>query len=160
MDTTARTLRHRHIDRSDDAARRRGVVVALVVAALLMVDLHAMTAARAVANLPTTAAAVVWARAHGGHCTVHGDLTVSCADMSGGYVNAATTVGNVWLYGDLDGSDRHRHEARHSDQWAMFGGGPTFPALYGAESLRTRGDFYDNVFERWAGLHDGGYRAR
>ena len=67
----------------------------------------------------------------------------------------------MWLCGDLGGADRHRHESRHSDQWAMFG--LAFPALYGAESVRTDGDFHRNVFERWAGLHDGGYlpdRAR
>ena len=37
----------------------------------------------------------------------------------------------------------------------MFGS--AFPVLYGAESARTQGDFHRNVFERWAGLHDGGY---
>ena len=46
-------------------------------------------------------------------------------------------------------------ESRHSDQWAMFG--LAFPALYGAESVRAEGDFHQNVFEQWAGLHDGGY---
>ncbi len=155
---TARTLAHSR--GVDEVARRRGVVLALAVAAVLTVGLHAMALARAVVNLPMTAAAVAWANTHGGDCSVRSDLTVACADMTGGYANAGTTIGNTWLYGDLDGSDRHRHESRHSDQWAMFGGGPTFPGLYGAESLRTRGDFYDNVFERWAGLHDGGYRAR
>ena len=38
---------------------------------------------------------------------------------------------------------------------AMFGA--AFPALYGAECVRTGGDYHRNVFERWAGLHDGGY---
>ena len=114
-----------------------------------------VTVSRAVANLPTTAAAVAWGRAHDGRCDVHGDLTVTCSSMNGGYTNAGTTVGNTWLYGDLDGPARHRHESRHSDQWAMFG--PAFPAFYGAESARTQGDFHRNVFERWAGLHDGGY---
>ena len=116
----------------------------------------ALTLSRAVANVPVSAAAVAWGRAHDGDCDLHRDLTVSCASMHGGYTNAGTTVGNVWLYGDLDGSDRHRHESRHSDQWSMFG--PAFPAWYGAESARTHGDFHRNVFERWAGLHDGGYR--
>jgi len=110
---------------------------------------------RAVTNLPTTAGAVIWGRTHGGTCETHRDLFVTCSDMDGGYANAATTVGNVWLYGDLDGPDRHRHEARHADQWALLG--VAFPALYGGESVRTRGDSCQNVFERWAGLHDGGY---
>jgi hypothetical protein len=108
-----------------------------------------------VTNLPTSAAAVAWGRAHGGRCDLQRDLTVTCADMAGGFTNAGTTVGNVWLYDDLGGPDRHRHESRHSDQWAMFG--LTFPGLYGLECLRSGGDFHRNVFEQWAGLHDGGY---
>jgi hypothetical protein len=75
--------------------------------------------------------------------------------MHGGYANGGTTVGNVWLYGDKGGLERHRHESRHSDQWAMFG--PAFAGLYGAEAARTGGDYRRNVFEQWAGLHDGGY---
>jgi hypothetical protein len=147
-----------HLDRVESPAHRRGVTVALAAAAVfgvVTVGPAAVTASRAVANLPVTAVAVAWGRAHDGDCDVHGDLTVTCASMDGGYTNAGTTFGNTWLYGDLDGADRHRHESRHSDQWAMFG--PSFPALYGAESARTRGDFHRNVFERWAGLHDGGY---
>jgi len=114
-----------------------------------------VTLSRAITTLPATAGAVVWGRAHGGTCETHRDLFVTCSDLDGGYANAATTVGSVWLYGDLDGPERHRHEARHADQWALFG--IAFPAFYGGESLRTRGDFCQNVFERWAGLHDGGY---
>jgi len=143
---------------TESAARRRGVAVALAavaVFAVVSVGQEAVTVSRAVANLPVTAGAVAWGRAHGGSCDLHGDLTVTCASMRGGYANAGTTVGNTWLYGDLGGAERHRHESRHSDQWAMFG--PSFPAFYGVESARTGGDFHRNVFERWAGLHDGGY---
>jgi hypothetical protein len=150
---TATTLSAR-----ERTGRRLSAGLALAAAttsAALLVGPAAVTAARAVANLPTSAAAVAWGRAHGGRCDLHRDLTVSCASMHGGYAHAGTTVGNVWLYGDLDGSDRHRHESRHSDQWSMFG--PAFPAWYGAETARTHGDFHRNVFERWAGLHDGGY---
>lgn len=139
---------------SADTARRNGVLAALTVAVLL-VGPQLVTVSRAVANLPVTAAAVVWSRAHGGTCDVRSDLMVTCESMDDGYANAGTTVGNAWLYGDLGGTDRHRHESRHSDQWAMFG--PAFPALYGAECARTGGDYHRNVFERWAGLHDGGY---
>ena len=145
-------------DLTERPARHLGVTVALAAAAVSLVvgfGSEAVTVSRAVANLPTTAAAVAWGRAHDGRCDVHGDLTVTCSSMNGGYTNAGTTVGNTWLYGDLDGPARHRHESRHSDQWAMFG--PAFPAFYGAESARTQGDFHRNVFERWAGLHDGGY---
>jgi hypothetical protein len=140
---------------SQSTARRYGIVSALAVAAALTLGPEVLTVSRAVANVPLTAAAVAWGRAHDGRCDLHSDLSVSCSAMHGGYTNAGTTVGNVWLYGDLDGADRHRHETRHSDQWAMFG--PAFPAWYGAESARTHGDFHRNVFERWAGLHDGGY---
>ena len=144
-----------------DIARRHGVAVALgaaLITAAVSAGPVALTVARAVTNLPTTALAVAWGRAHDGRCDVHGDLTVTCASMRGGYAHAGTTVGNTWLYGDLGGSDRHRHESRHSDQWAMFGA--AFPALYGAESARTGGDPHRNVFEQWAGLHDGGYLSR
>jgi hypothetical protein len=138
----------------DTAARRIGILAALTVA-VVVASPQLVTVSRAVANLPISAVAVVWGRTHGGTCNVHGDLIVTCESMQGGYANAGTTVGNVWLYDDLYSTDRHRHESRHSDQWAMFG--PAFPALYGAESARTGGDYNRNVFELSAGLHDGGY---
>jgi hypothetical protein len=135
--------------------RRTRALVALAAAVALGAGPELVTVSRAVTNLPATAGAVVWGRAHGGTCDLYGDLTVTCSEMDGGYANAATTVGNAWLYGDLGGSDRHRHEARHADQWAMFGF--AFPVLYGGEAARTHEDYCQNVFERWAGLHDGGY---
>lgn len=147
----------RDADVADETRRRYGLLLAVVAVALVAPGPQVVTVARAMANLPSTAAAVVWAKAHNGHCVIESDLTVGCSKMSGGYTNAATTVGNVWLYGDLGGADRHRHESRHSDQWAMFSGGPLFPVLYGMECFRTHGDFHHNVFEKWAGLHDGGY---
>jgi len=139
---------------ADTATRRNGILVALSVA-VLFVSPQLVTMSRAVANLPVSAAAVAWGRTHGGTCHIHGDLTVSCSHMRDGYANGGTTVGNVWLYGDKGGTERQRHEIRHSDQWAMLG--PVFPALYGAECARTAGDYHRNVFERSAGLHDGGY---
>jgi hypothetical protein len=52
------------------------------------------------------------------------------------------------------------HEARHSSQWAWCVG-PVFLPLYGVAALWSRalaGDFATrNVFERRAGLADGGY---
>src|SRR5215218_10202797 len=139
---------------ADTAAQHNRVLAALVMA-VVVVSPPLVTVSRAVANLSVSAVAVTWGWAHGGTCDLHGDLTVTCESMHGGYANGGTTVGNVWLFGDLGGTERHRHESRHSDQWAMFG--PAFPALYGAESARTGGDYNRNVFERWAGLHDGGY---
>jgi len=148
------STRTQHYEPVDIAARHNRVLAVLAVA-VAAVSPQLVTVGRAVANLPVSAVAVVWGRTHGGTCNVHGDLTVTCEAMHSGYVNAGTTVGNVWLYGDLGGTERHRHESRHSDQWAMFG--PAFPALYGAECARTAGDYHQNVFERSAGLHDGGY---
>ncbi len=78
----------------------------------------------------------------------------ACATTDSTQTDAGTTVGNVWLYDDLDGAARHRHEARHADEWALLG--PAFPGLYAAEFARTGGR-QQNVFEQWAGLHDGGY---
>lgn len=54
------------------------------------------------------------------------------------------------------------HETRHSTQYAVFG--LVFLPLYGAAiavSWVLSGDIGAyNVFERWAGLDDGGYRRR
>ena len=157
MDTTVLTATSG--DGGEDAGRRHGIVVALMAVAAILAGHGGLTVARAVVNLPVSAAAVVWAKAHHGHCLVRSDLTVSCDHLRGGYANAGTTYGNVWLYGSKGGRDRQRHESRHSDQWAMFNGGLLFPVLYGVEFVRTGGDFHHNVFEQWAGLHDGGYSA-
>ncbi|MDQ1702490.1 MAG: hypothetical protein QOF57_1742 [Frankiaceae bacterium] len=67
-----------------------------------------------------------------------------------------TTVGCVYLTSAADVSEPVRwHESRHRDQWGVAG--PLFAALYLAEVLRTKKDFTRNVWERWAGLEDGGY---
>lgn len=135
------------------ATRWVKVLAALALAAII-VGPNAVTVARAIVNLPYSAVAIVWGRAQGGTCLIHDDLVITCESMDAGFTDAGTTVGNVWLYDDLDGPDRHRHEARHADQWAVLG--PSFPVLYGAEYVRTGGR-QQNVFEEWAGLHDGGY---
>jgi hypothetical protein len=131
-----------------------GLLTALTLA-VIVASPHIATATRAVANLPISAVGVAWGRAHGGTCDIHGDLMVTCGSMRSGFAKGGTTLGNVWMYGDLGGPAKHRHESRHADQWAVFG--PSFPVLYGAESIRTGGDLKRNVFEGWAGLHDGGY---
>ena len=129
-------------------------VLAVLTLAVILASPHVLTASRAVVNLPVSAVGVAWGRAHGGTCVVHDDLIVTCESMDSGYTNAGTTVGNVWLYRHLGGPARHRHEARHADQWAMLGA--LFPIMYGAECIRVD-DLEESVFERWAGLHDGGY---
>ena len=147
-----------HYLRSDRLQPRCRLLVGLASALVLALVLpDPVRLVRAIENLPMSAVAVVWAKAHDGSCHTGQDLIVECSGMAGGYTNAGTTVGSVWMYGTYGGRERHRHETRHSDQWAMFEGGPLFPIAYGAEYLRTGGDLERNVFERWAGLRDGGY---
>ncbi len=67
-----------------------------------------------------------------------------------------TTIGCVYLTSASQVPERVRmHESHHRDQWAVAG--PLFAALYLGEVVRTRKDFTRNVWERWAGLADGGY---
>jgi hypothetical protein len=71
------------------------------------------------------------------------------------------TIGNVFLTGGgWPPPELRRHESRHSDQWAVFGW-LAFPVLYGIAEILGRllgAGPEDNLFERWAGLEDGGYR--
>ncbi|MFD0483144.1 hypothetical protein ACFQ46_11100 [Kineococcus sp. GCM10028916] len=116
------------------------------------------TAFRAWRNLPVSTLALLWARAHGATIALGDDLFVECSGMPrGSYGRGGTTVGNVWLHGGLGGPQRRRHELRHADQYALLGATP-FLALYGLNALVTRNRPHHNVFERWAGLEDGGYR--
>jgi hypothetical protein len=79
--------------------------------------------------------------------------TGASARLHGG---GGTTVGCVYVTSAADVSEPVRwHESRHRDQWAIAG--PLFAALYAEEVLRTKKDFTRNVWERWAGLVDGGY---
>jgi hypothetical protein len=118
------------------------------------------TVVRAWRNLPVSTLALVWARAHGATIFVGDDLFVECSGMPrGSYGRGGTTVGNVWLYGQLGGQDRRRHELKHADQYALLGT-TAFLALYGVNALVTRNRPHRNVFERWAGLEDGGYRPQ
>jgi hypothetical protein len=83
-------------------------------------------------------------------------------------VAPAFTVGNVVLT-RMDAAALAaagpllRHEARHATQYACCGGLPMIPAylLAAAWSWALTGDFgARNVFERRAGLADGGYSER
>ncbi|WP_432489638.1 hypothetical protein [Kineococcus sp. SYSU DK018] len=119
--------------------------------------LRAWHAYRAWRNLPATLVAVGWARLHGVRPVLGADLLVECAPMPPRtYGRGGTTIGNAWLHGGLGGPGRRRHESRHADQYALLGTAP-FLALYGLNALVTRNDPRLNVFERWAGLADGGY---
>ncbi|WP_432536677.1 hypothetical protein [Kineococcus arenarius] len=118
---------------------------------------RAWHAYRAWRNLPATLVAVGWARLHGVRPVLGPDLLVECAPMPPRtYGRGGTTVGNAWLHGGLGGPARRRHESRHADQYALLGTVP-FLALYGLNALLTGNDPARNVFERWAGLADGGY---
>ena len=130
-------------------------MLALLALVVILASPHVLTASRAVVNLPVSAVAVTWGRMHGGDCDLHGDLIVTCKGMASGFSRGGTTLGNVWLYRKLGGPARHRHEARHATQWAMFGLG--FPVLYLADCILAGGDPEGMAFERSAGLADGGY---
>ncbi len=80
---------------------------------------------------------------------------VACGGMRNGYARGGTTIGNTWMYGRLGGRARLRHESRHATQWAIFG--YRFPAAYGLAQVAARGRSQGNIFERWAGLREGGY---
>ncbi|MGI4896907.1 MAG: hypothetical protein ACRYF3_17525 [Janthinobacterium lividum] len=114
---------------------------------------------RAWRNLPVTALALGWARWHGARISMGPDLFVECAGMPRGtYGRGGTTIGNAWLYGELGGPERRRHEQRHGNQYALLGT-TAFLSLYGLNALLTRNRPQHNVFERWAGLADGGYEV-
>jgi hypothetical protein len=80
---------------------------------------------------------------------------------------AAFTVGNVIIIRDervLASSEVLAHEAGHATQWAACLGVVGFPILYAGASLWSlvlTGDVASrNIFERRAGLAQGGYRER
>lgn len=78
-------------------------------------------------------------------------------------VASAFTVGNVVLFRASQEKIRPQliaHEARHSTQYAVCLGLPFLPLYFlaaGWSFLRTGDPASRNIFERWAGLHDGGY---
>lgn len=83
-------------------------------------------------------------------------------------VARAFTVGNVILFRGSaeEGAPRPAllaHEARHSTQYALCLGLPFLPLYFGAAAfslLRTGDPASLNLFERRAGLADGGYVQR
>jgi Domain of unknown function (DUF4157) len=74
-----------------------------------------------------------------------------------------TRMGSVAELAAADGGRLLAHEARHATQYAYCGGLPMLPAyaLASAWSWALTGDSGTrNVFERRAGLADGGYQER
>ena len=83
-----------------------------------------------------------------------------CTDARGGYRHGGTTYGSVYVTGEPSADARMlRHEAKHANQYAWFGGGAGFPVAYGAAEWASGGGD-KNPFERQAGLTDGCYRPR
>jgi hypothetical protein len=127
-----------------------------------------MDVGTAVVNAPATiptAAVNAWT---GGDCDWNEHLSVVCY---GGWLSERS--GRTFVTGSTINTQRDKadfaaaydgklveHEVCHTRQWAIFGGGFTnlFPVLYGFEHLRSRGNPRHNIFERWAGLEEGGYR--
>jgi RHS repeat-associated protein len=119
--------------------------------------------ARAVLNTPSTMVGLGYAHARGGSCSRSSGLTYNCQKVGGANGSGGFTIGNVWLHKqrnrDYDPHDLRglmRHERRHSDQYAIFGGFVGFPALYGVDRAIHRNP-RKSWFERWAGLRDGNY---
>jgi hypothetical protein len=77
---------------------------------------------------------------------------------------SAVTLGDIVLSPGFSISKEHLrrligHEAKHRAQWAVataIGGPFLFPVAYGIDNFFFPGD--RNIFERQAGLHEGGYR--
>ena len=117
----------------------------------------AVQVTRFVVNVPASAVGVGVAIGGGGKCGINWNhVLVVCTNVRSGIWNpkSAITYGSVVVTSrERLSADTMRHEARHADQWALFG--PGFALLYGASSL-VQGRC--NYFERSAGLEDGGYR--
>ena len=117
-------VHQQQLDLTDSAARRHGVTVALAAAAVAVVvtvGSEAVTVSRAVANLPSTAAAVAWGRAHDGRLRrarrPDGHLRVD-----GRRLHQRRHDGRQHLAVRRPGRRRPAPaRSRHSDQWAMFG---------------------------------------
>lgn len=113
-----------------------------------------VAAVRAGLLAPFTIPAVTWGYANGGVLHVHGDMLVMTG-MSRGYgPRSGVTIGQVFLTSDDSKLNLLAHEARHSDQWLIFGG--LLPPLYLVADLLGGGPG-GNVFEINAGLESGGY---
>ena len=110
---------------------------------------------RAYANLPFTAVGVTYATMAGGRCRLAKGLMVTCTGTKL-VPRAGFTIGNTFVTKEQNVSAALlRHESIHASQWMLFGA--NFPAAYtSAEVIGGRGAC-TNVFERAAGLRDGGY---
>jgi hypothetical protein len=128
----------------------------------------AWRAARSVSNSMNGANALglILASKSGGNCASRSGMVV-CTNAHRWFARGGTTYGNFFITGasSVDPATM-RHENKHADQWSIFG--LALPFLYGANeyyihstfftnSFRNTGPGCQNLFERWAGLTDGGY---
>ena len=81
------------------------------------------------------------------------------ASCNGFNQNGETAYGSLFVTSDPNpGPALIGHEAKHSDQYLIFGG-LAFGGLDAIESARTGGNGCRNVFEQWAGLEAGRYQC-
>ncbi|GEM_PF-2976466 len=114
---------------------------------------------RVIMTLPASQLGITWAKMHRGKCSWDGTHWMSvCTGMRGGYGRGGTTVGSVYMSGRTPDARMMRHESKHANQYAWFGGGAMFPVVYGIQEW-TSGGGKHNTFERQAGLKDGCYVA-
>ncbi len=115
---------------------------------------------RTVINLPATLVGWGWAELHGASCGWNWSHFMNvCTGASGGYGRGGMTIGSVYITGNLTDERRLRHEEKHADQYAAFGGFVGFPIAYGLAEWLI-GKEGDNPFEKAAGLEDGCYVYR
>lgn len=116
-------------------------------------------AARFVRNAPVTLGSLVAAKVtrRGGDCGLNWqEIMIVCTSAnSGGMVQrGGTAYGSLYLTPDARVSSREMaHEAKHADQYLLFGGGGMAIGYGGASKLQGKCNF----FEWWAGYRDGGY---
>lgn len=127
---------------------------------------HTWAVGRAARNAGVSLGGAAYALASGAKCGRRSGLIVVCSGATRGFVpRGGFMVGNVFItrQSRVDGR-LLRHETKHADQWAVLGLG--FPVWYGgaevvsvATGARGSRAGCNNVFERAAGLADGGYRC-
>ncbi|MEI2639412.1 MAG: RHS repeat-associated core domain-containing protein [Microthrixaceae bacterium] len=96
---------------------------------------------------------LLWGAAGGGSCGFNGqEVMIACTGMKRFTAKGGTTIGAVFVSKYGTDPKLMSHEAKHADQWLLFGNG--FAGLYGFAYV-AQGEC--NVFERWAGFSQGGY---
>jgi len=115
-------------------------------------SIHWRKLIRNVINIPATSVGLADALVNGASCGYNSTRsTFVCTGAHGGYWKGGTTIGSVYVTNDRVDDSILRHEAKHSNQWAWFGGGALFVPVYLA---------FPKTFEHQAGPHDGCYEYR